>query len=308
LRAASSLSVHDVLRLKCVYYLILLNPQAHGDNGKDVEATTKTLPPLPVFQCQPSRTRQSAKPSVTLYTTHSSPFSSSTSTTLHTTHSSPFSSSTVEGEEETWKESSTEHAHLGGGKGAGHNAQFTDYRAADRLSAPRGETLLPLPPQPQSISCRARGQKVTAEGWRVGARYVMRGHNTTQTVLNKEIKRAQGFCPWSPSRGARDQSSSACQDLPSRGEVRALHHQPAPALTLTTPCRGAHLGPWHLRLVATCWYASSRMPHTSSKYIKGAGLELHNKGRWGGEVRLSATARRVSQSRSASTSFTVFAL
>jgi hypothetical protein len=36
----------------------------------------------------------------------------------------------------------------------------------------------------------------------------------TQTVINKEIKRAQGFCPWSPSQepeghGAGDQSSSA---------------------------------------------------------------------------------------------------
>jgi hypothetical protein len=32
--------------------------------------------------------------------------------------------------------------------GAGHNAQFADYRVAGRLSAPRGETLLLLPPQP----------------------------------------------------------------------------------------------------------------------------------------------------------------
>jgi hypothetical protein len=103
---------------------------------------------------------------------------------------------------------------------------------------------------PQSISWRARGQKVTAEGWRMGTRYVVRGHNATQPVLNKEIKRAQGFCPWGPPReGARDQSSSARRGPPSKGEARALHHQPAPALTLITPCRGAHLGPWHLRLV-----------------------------------------------------------
>ena len=70
--------------------------------------------------------------------------------------------------------------------GAGHNAQFADYWAADRLSAPRGETLLLLSPQPlEHIMASARA-KVTVEGWRVDARYIVRGHNITQTVLNKE--------------------------------------------------------------------------------------------------------------------------
>ena len=73
-------------------------------------------------------------------------------------------------------------------------------------------------------------------GSAVGAKYIVRGRkDTTQTVLN--IERAQGCCPWSPSQeGARGQSSSARRGLPSKGEARALHHQPAPALTLTTPC------------------------------------------------------------------------
>jgi len=70
-------------------------------------------------------------------------------------------------------------------------------------------------------------------GSAVGARYIVRGRkDTTQTVLN--IEGAQGCCPWSPPQeGARDQSSPARRGLPSKGEARALHHQPAPALTLT---------------------------------------------------------------------------
>ena len=72
-------------------------------------------------------------------------------------------------------------------------------------------------------------------GSAVGARYIVRGRTTRHKLLN--IKRAQGCCPWSPSReGARDQSSFMRRGLPSKGEAHALHHQPAPALTLTTPC------------------------------------------------------------------------
>jgi len=64
-------------------------------------------------------------------------------------------------------------------------------------------------------------------GSAVGARYIVREDDTTQTVLN--IKRAQGCCPRSPSREvARDQSSFTSRGLPSKGEARALHHQPAP--------------------------------------------------------------------------------
>jgi hypothetical protein len=66
------------------------------------------------------------------------------------------------------------------------------------------------------------------------ARYIVRGRkDATQTVLN--IEGAQGCCPWSPPQeGARDQSSSARRGLPSKGEARALHHQPAPASTIST--------------------------------------------------------------------------
>ncbi len=42
----------------------------------------------------------------------------------------------------------------------GHNTQFAGPRAADGLSAPRGETLLPFPPQPKKhyrASARTRG-------------------------------------------------------------------------------------------------------------------------------------------------------
>ena len=74
-------------------------------------------------------------------------------------------------------------------------------------------------------------------GSAVGARHIVREHDTTQPVLNKDIKRAQVVCPWSPSQeGARGQGSSACRGTPSRREARALHHQPVPALTLTMPC------------------------------------------------------------------------
>jgi hypothetical protein len=41
----------------------------------------------------------------------------------------------------------------------GHNTQFAGPRAADGLSAPHGETLLPFPPQPKNITERARGQE-----------------------------------------------------------------------------------------------------------------------------------------------------
>jgi len=45
-------------------------------------------------------------------------------------------------------------------------------------------------------SKRARG---TAGGSAVGVRHIVQEHDTTQPVLNKDIKRAQGVCPWSPS-------------------------------------------------------------------------------------------------------------
>jgi hypothetical protein len=83
------------------------------------------------------------------------------------------------------------------------------------------------------IHPRERAGMGNRGGSAVGAKYIVRGRkDATQTVLN--IEGAQGCSPWSPPQeGARDQSSSARRGLPSKGEARALHHQPAPALTLT---------------------------------------------------------------------------
>ena len=60
-----------------------------------------------------------------------------------------------------------------------------------------------------------------------------RTQHNTNCIKQGNIKRAQGCCPWSPPQGsARDQSSSARQGLPSKGEARALHHQPRPSIDL----------------------------------------------------------------------------
>jgi hypothetical protein len=57
-------------------------------------------------------------------------------------------------------------------------------------------------------------------------------HNTN-CIKQGNIKRAQDCCPWSPPQGgARDQSASARRGLPSKGEARALHHQPRPCIDL----------------------------------------------------------------------------
>ena len=56
-------------------------------------------------------------------------------------------------------------------------------------------------------------------------------------VERAQVERAQGCCPWSPSISRRVLGikillrAGAC-----KGDARALHHQPVPALTLTTPC------------------------------------------------------------------------
>ena len=75
-------------------------------------------------------------------------------------------------------------------------------------------------------------------GSAVGARHIVREHDTTQTCIKQGYKTsAKPNSPWSPSQeGARGQGSSACRGTPSRGEARALHHQPVPALTVTMPC------------------------------------------------------------------------
>ena len=128
----------------------------------------------------------------------------------------------------------TYHVIWGGEGRAGQNAQFADngQRAGPVHLTEKLCSFFLLDIQRHSGE---RAGKRDRGGSAVGARYIVRGDDTTQTVLN--IKRAQGCCPWSPPQeGARDQSSSARRGLLSKGEARALHHQPAPALTLTMPC------------------------------------------------------------------------
>jgi len=55
-----------------------------------------------------------------------------------------------------------------------------------------------------------QGGKRERGGSAVRARHIVREHDTTQPVFNKDIQRAQGVCPWSPSQeGARARSSSS---------------------------------------------------------------------------------------------------
>jgi hypothetical protein len=75
-------------------------------------------------------------------------------------------------------------------------------------------------PRGRGSGCEAPSARTSAV--RSPARHIVREHHTTQPVLNKDIKRAQGVCPWSPSQeGARGQGSSARRGTPSRGEARA---------------------------------------------------------------------------------------
>jgi hypothetical protein len=104
------------------------------------------------------------------------------------------------------------------GEGSGSKRLACRNRAAGRFSAPRGETLLLLPPRHSMTFTRARGH------WGprgIGSVCEIHSARTrTHTVLH--MKRAQGFCPWSASQeGARGQSSSARRGLPSKGEARA---------------------------------------------------------------------------------------
>jgi hypothetical protein len=136
--------------------------------------------------------------------------------------------------------------------------------AGGRFSAPRGETLLLLPPRPSQTYTRARGQEGPlgiGSGCEI---HSARGDDTTQLYcIKQEYRRAQGFCPWSPSQeGARDQSSSARRGLPSKGEARALHHQPAPASTLTMSCLCSTL------ILATRQVAKSPRPYRKPKLTK----------------------------------------
>ena len=71
--------------------------------------------------------------------------------------------------------------------GAGHNAQFGAYRAADRFSAPRGEFLLLLPPQPiEHFIASARGQRDgrgLAGTWQVGK--IIKGYDMVCFLAEK---------------------------------------------------------------------------------------------------------------------------
>jgi hypothetical protein len=58
------------------------------------------------------------------------------------------------------------------------------------------------------------------------------------TLLNEKYRTSARLLPLESLRemeGAQGQSS-ARRGLPSKGETRTLHHQPALALTLTMPC------------------------------------------------------------------------
>ncbi len=83
-----------------------------------------------------------------------------------------------------------------GPQGSGSKRLVCRNRAAGRFSAPRGETLLLLPPHIHRHP-RERAGMGECGGSAVGARYIVRGkEDATQTVLN--INRAQ--CPWSPKK------------------------------------------------------------------------------------------------------------
>jgi hypothetical protein len=90
---------------------------------------------------------------------------------------------------------------------------------------------------PRGIGSGCEAPSARTSAVRSPARHIVREHDTTQPVLNKDITRAQGVCPWSLSQeGARGQGSSACRGTPSKGEAPALHHQPVSVLTLTMTC------------------------------------------------------------------------
>ena len=123
-----------------------------------------------------------------------------------------------------------------GGKGSVSNRLVCRNRAAGRFSAPRGEITLLLPPRHSYTSTRAR-RHGEPRGIGRGCEIHSAREEGRDTDCIEYKASARRFGPWSPPQeGARDQSSSGRRGLPSKGEARALHHQPAPALTLTMPC------------------------------------------------------------------------
>ena len=83
----------------------------------------------------------------------------------------------------------------------------------------------------QNHSWRASGQEgPRGIGSGCEAHSARTRHNTTCIKQGYKTS-ARPNSPWSPSQeGARGQGSSACRGTPSRGEARALHHQPVPAI------------------------------------------------------------------------------
>ena len=150
--------------------------------------------------------------------------------------------------------------------GSGSKRLVCRNRAAGRFSAPRGEITLLFPPRHSYTSTRARRHgepRGIGSGCEI---HSAREEDTTQTVLN--IEGAQGCSPWSPPQeGARDQSSSARRGLPSKGEARALHHQPAPALTLTIALLFARSRPSRWRN-ALKHYWKPRLTKTTAKRLR----------------------------------------
>jgi len=106
-----------------------------------------------------------------------------------------------------------------------------------------------------------------------------RTRHNTNCIKRGNIKRAQCCCPWSPSQeGARDQSASARRGLPSKGEARALHHQPRPSIDLDHA------------LPRSCWMRGSRTrPRRRAGWGCGAGSFPASRKQWysGSRCRIS---------------------
>ena len=101
----------------------------------------------------------------------------------------------------------------GAGNGsAGNNAQFADCRAADRLSAPRGE-------REREVSCNTGCFSQRLNGMVCNAR--SNGTICSTPRIDQLLLK-------------RDELLHTVNHL--KGEARALHYQPAPALTLTMIC------------------------------------------------------------------------
>jgi hypothetical protein len=124
---------------------------------------------------------------------------------------------------------------------AGHNTQFADYRAAGRFSAPRGETLLLFPPRHSVTFKTIHGEQAGKRdrGGSVGARHIVREHDTTQHVLDQCIKQghktsARPNSPWSQNERKAKQPLESLARGCSGSRFFCVPHR----RTWGTPCRG----------------------------------------------------------------------